>query len=123
MRHVPVFVLAFTLFTTLTHAQQFSDKDRQATSTWYAQHQAKPPVGFREQDRLSPDQESRLQVGQKMDGELISKRHPVPVTLRRQLPAPGPGYQYSAVGGHVVVAEKKTNVVHDVIHVLDKATR
>jgi hypothetical protein len=53
---------------------QFTTQDRQAASDWYGKHQANPPAGFRQQDRSSTDQESRLQVG--------SKRRPLPVPLR-----------------------------------------
>ena len=95
---------------------QFTAQDRQATSNWSNQHQARPPVGFRPQDRLSPALESRLQVGSRLDPELQKRVHTVPSDLRRQFAAPAPSYRYVAVGGHVALIDKK-NQVHDIIHV------
>src|ERR1700686_5494924 len=56
---------------------QFNSEDRQTTNDWYNQPQANPPAGFRQQDRLSPDLESRLQVGSKLDPQLQKKLHTV----------------------------------------------
>src|ERR1700681_1891379 len=89
-RHIATGVIALLVFTPTAGAQarngqargetgtdqnrqgqtQFNTQDRQATSAWSKQHQARPPVGFRPQDRLSPALESRLQVGSKLDSEL-----------------------------------------------------
>jgi Ni/Co efflux regulator RcnB len=109
------------LSASLAGAQSFSEKDRQTAGTWYTQHQAKPPAGFRQQDRLSPDAESRLQIGKRLDPK-VHRVYPAPPDLRRQLPTPEKGNRYVAVGGHVAVVDRR-NTVHDVIHVLDKATR
>jgi hypothetical protein len=95
---------------------QFNTQDRQATSNWYKQQQAHPPVGFRPQDRLSPTLESRLQIGSKLDPRLQKLVHPVPAALNRRLAAPAPSYRYAAIGGHVALIDKQ-NQVHDVIHV------
>jgi hypothetical protein len=114
-------VVTLLLSASWASAQSFSDKDRQTAGTWYTQHQAKPPAGFREKDRLSPDAESRLQVGKRLD-PAVHHIYPAPPELRRQLPPPDKGNRYVAVGGHVAVVDRG-NIVHDVIHVLDKATR
>jgi Ni/Co efflux regulator RcnB len=95
---------------------QFTAQDRQATSNWSSQNQAHPAVGFRSQDRLSSDQESRLQVGSRLDPQLQRMVHTVPSDLRRQLAAPASGYRYAAVGGHVTLMDK-LNQVLDIIHV------
>ena len=134
-RHIAAGVIALLVFTTPAGAQarngqargqagtqhrqgqtQFNVQDRQATSNWSNQHQARPPVGFRPQDRLSPALESRLQVGSRLDPELQKRVHTVPSDLRRQFAAPAPSYRYVAVGGHVALVDKK-NQVHDIIHV------
>jgi Ni/Co efflux regulator RcnB len=133
-RHIATGVIALVLLTATASAQarnaerrpagtqnrqgqtQFNAQDRQATNAWSNQHQARPPVGFRPQDRLSPALESRLQVGSRLDPQLQKRVHPVPSDLRRQLAAPAPNYRYVAVGGHVTLLDKK-NQVHDIIHV------
>jgi Ni/Co efflux regulator RcnB len=133
-RHIAAGVIALLGFTAIAGAQardgqprgqaatvqkgqtQFNAQDRQATSSWSSQNQAHPPAGFRPQDRLSPDLESRLKVGSKLDPELQKRVHTVPTDLRRRLAAPAPSYRYVAVGGHVALLDKQ-NQVHDVIHV------
>lgn len=133
-RHITVGVIALSMFTATAAARatngpapvqartdqktqgqtQFNDKDRQVTSDWYKQNQAHPPMGFRAEDRLSPDQETRLQVGETLDSELQKRIHSVPTELKRQLAAPAPNYRYVAVGGHVALVDQK-NQVHDII--------
>jgi hypothetical protein len=95
---------------------QFNTQDRQTTSDWYNQNQAHPPAGFRQQDRLSPALESRLQIGSRLDPQIQRKVQPFPSALRRLLPVPATGYRYAAVGGHVTLMDKK-NQVQDIIHV------
>ena len=96
---------------------QFDDHARQTTNTWYQQHQSKPPAGFRSQDRLSAEQESRLQPGRKMDSDLRKREHPVPRELSRQLPPPPAHHRYVAIGGHVGLVDSVNNILRDVIHV------
>jgi Ni/Co efflux regulator RcnB len=98
-------------------SMQFDDHARQTTNTWYQQHQSKPPAGFRSQDRLSPDQESRLQPGRPLDADLQKRQHAVPRDLSRQLPAPPPNHRYVAIGGHVGLVDSVNNILRDVIHV------
>jgi len=93
---------------------QFTAQDRQAASDWYGKNEAKPPTGFRQQDRLSSEQESRFQVGSKLDPDLQKIAHTVPSTLSRKLATPAQGYRYVSVGGHITLLDKQ-NEVHDII--------
>jgi len=95
---------------------QFTDADRQTTRDWYDQHQAHPPAGLRPQDRLSPEQESRLQPGRPLDPDLRKREHAVPSDLSRRLPPPPPQHRYVAIGGHVGLIDSATQVLRDVIH-------
>jgi ferric-dicitrate binding protein FerR (iron transport regulator) len=95
---------------------QFNSQDRQTTNDWYSQNQAHPAAGFRQQDQLSPALESRLQIGSRLDPQLLKKVQPFPSDLKRRLPVPASGYRYAAVGGHVTLMDKK-NQVQDIIHV------
>jgi|SRR5579864_1475992 len=94
----------------------FNDHDQQVTQDWYKQHQNKPPAGFRNRDRLSPDEESRLQVGSPLDSRLRTKAHPIPRDLSRQLAHPPRNSRYVAIGGHVAQIDKQ-NRVQNVIQV------
>jgi hypothetical protein len=96
---------------------RFTDGDRQATTDWYAQHQTRPPAGLRQQDRLSADQESRLQPGRPLDRDLQSRTHSIPADLSRRLSPPPPNHRYVAIGGHVGLEDKSTHTLRDVIHV------
>ena len=89
---------------------QFSEHDQQVTHDWYNQHQDHPPAGLRKQDRLSPDEESRLHDGAMLDKNLRRKVHPAPPDLTSRLPAPPSNHRYVAVGGHVGVIDNQYNV-------------
>jgi Ni/Co efflux regulator RcnB len=97
-------------------SMQFDDHARQATRDWYNQHQSNPPAGFRSRDRLSADQESRLQPGRPLDPDLRQHVHSVPRDLSRQLPPPPPNHRYVAIGGHVGMVDNGTHILRDVIH-------
>ena len=97
---------------------QFDDHDRQVTRDWYNQHQAHPPAGLRDRDRLSADEELRLREGEVMDRGLRRKVHPAPPELSRQLPPPPSDHRYVAIGGHVGLIDNKFQV-KAVIHLHD----
>jgi Ni/Co efflux regulator RcnB len=93
---------------------QFNDHDRQVTQDWYKQHQN--TRGLRDRDRLSADQESRLQEGRPLDRDLRKRSYAVPSDLRRHLPPAPAHHRYMTVGGHVVLVDSG-NVVRGVIHI------
>ncbi|HET9401148.1 MAG TPA: hypothetical protein VFO34_09365 [Candidatus Acidoferrales bacterium] len=94
---------------------QFDDHDKQVTTDWYSQHRNNAPAGFRDRDRLSADEESRLQPGAQLDSDLRRKEHAVPRDLGRQLPPPPRNHKYVAIGVHIALVDN-TNHVKDVIH-------
>src|ERR1700675_3868593 len=89
---------------------KFDDHDQQVTRDWYNQHQAHPPAGLRNQDRLSADEESRLHEGEVLDKRLRRKVHPAPPELSRQLPPPPSDHRYVAIGGHLGLIDNKFQV-------------
>jgi hypothetical protein len=89
---------------------QFDEKDQKAARDYYSQHKDHPPAGLRDQDRLSPDQESRLHEGAVLDKDLRKRVHPAPPELARQLPPPPPDHRYVAVGGHIGLIDNKYQV-------------
>jgi Ni/Co efflux regulator RcnB len=94
---------------------RFDDHDRQVSRDWYNAHHDHPPMGLREQDRLRPEYEARLQNGYVFDRYMRSRIHPVPADYYSQLPPPPRGYRYVLVGGHAVLIDGDYRV-HDVIH-------
>jgi Ni/Co efflux regulator RcnB len=95
---------------------QFNDHDRQAAQDWYSQHHKNAPKGLRDRDRLSTDEEARLEPGKPLDRELRKKAYDAPRDLRHQLPPAPAHHSYKTIGGHVVLVDSRTNVVRDVIH-------
>jgi Ni/Co efflux regulator RcnB len=94
---------------------RFDDHDQQVTRDWYNQHQSHPPAGFRDRDRLSPEEEGRLREGQRLDNSFRNRTHPVPSDLGRRLPPPPPRHRYVSIGGHIVLMDNN-NTVRSVIH-------
>ena len=117
--HVLGFAAALLIATTLSAQDrgQFNEHDRQVTNDWYRQHQKHAPRGLRTQDRLSADEESRLQPGRPLPRDLRARTHPVPRDLERQLPTPLRNHKYLAIGGHVALVNSRTHEVRDVIHI------
>jgi hypothetical protein len=89
---------------------QFNEHDQQVTHDWYNQHQEHPPAGLRKQDRLSPDEESRLHEGAVLDKNLRRKVHSAPPELTSRLAPPPSNHRYVAVGGHVGLIDNQYNV-------------
>ena len=97
---------------------QFNEHDQQVAHDWYNQNQAHPPAGFRSQDRLSPDEESRLHEGAVLDKNLRRKVHPAPADLTSRLPPPPSNHRYVPIGGHVGLIDNHFQV-KAVIHLHD----
>jgi Ni/Co efflux regulator RcnB len=97
---------------------QFDDHDQQVARDWYTQHKDHPPAGFRNNDRLSADEESRLREGEVLDRNLRRKVHSAPHDLTRRLPPPARNHRYVAIGGHVGLVDDKYRV-KAVIHLHD----
>jgi Ni/Co efflux regulator RcnB len=89
---------------------KFDDHDQQVTRDWYNQHQSHPPAGFRQSDRLSPEEEGRLREGEKLDNGFRNRMHPIPSDLGRRLPPPPPRHKYVSVGGHVVLMDNNFQI-------------
>jgi len=94
---------------------QFNSQDQQVTRDWYNQHQSNPPAGLRSQDRLSADQESRLQEGSVLDKDMRTHVHPAPPDLTRRLTPPPSHNRYVAIGGHIGLIDN-TYQVKALIH-------
>jgi Ni/Co efflux regulator RcnB len=97
---------------------QFDDHDQQVTRDWYKQHKDHPPAGFRNEDRLSADEEARLREGAILDKDLRRKVHTAPRELTRHLPPPAHNHKYVAIGGHIGLIDNR-NQVKAIIHLHD----
>lgn len=89
---------------------QFSDHDQQVTKNYYNQHKSNPPMGLRDQDRLTTIQESHMQEGGMIDRDARKQVHPAPPELVRQLPRAPMHNRYVAVGGHIGLIDNSYHV-------------
>jgi Ni/Co efflux regulator RcnB len=97
---------------------QFDSHAQQVTRDYYNQHRDNPPVGLRNQDRFSPDQESRFHEGGVIDRNMRRDVHSAPPELVRQLPPPPMHHRYVAVGGHIGMIDNQYHV-KAVVHLHD----
>lgn len=95
---------------------RFDARDRGIAGEWYKEHQGDLPRGFRAEDRLTPNSESKLRVGEVLDSDLRSRIEAAPGDLLQKLPIPARNYQYAVLDGHLLLVDAKTWNVSDVLH-------
>jgi len=84
---------------------------------WYAEHQGNLPPGLAKKDRLPPGLERQLVVRGTLPPGLQKRLYPCPEDLERRLPPPPPDCAHVLIGGHIVLLNRRTNLVVDVFHV------
>ena len=98
------------------HDFRFSDHDRQAMRHWYSEREENLPPGLAKRDRLPPGLEKQLIERGTLPPGLRKKMHPCPIELVRMLPPPPPECEYTAIGGHIALVNRKTFFVLDIFH-------
>jgi Ni/Co efflux regulator RcnB len=97
----------------------YSDRDRDQMHHWYEEREGDHghlPPGLARQDRLPPGLEKQLRVRGTLPPGLRKKMYPCPEEVERQLPPPPPGCEHTVIGGHVVLVNRSSYVVLDIIH-------
>ena len=84
---------------------------------WYAAHREGLPPGLAKKDRLPPGLEKQLVRRGTLPPGLQKRLQPCPQDLERYLPPPPPDCAHVLVGGHIVLLNRRTNVVMDFVHV------
>jgi Ni/Co efflux regulator RcnB len=97
------------------HHGYYHDHDRDLRG-WYAGHRDRLPPGLAKRDELPPGLERQLVVRGTLPPGLRSRMHPCPVEVERYLPPPPAGYMHTAIGGHIVLVNRRTFLVLDVFH-------
>lgn len=95
---------------------RFDARDRERVGEWYKERQDDLPEGFRATDRLDPESESQLRIGQALQPELRREILPVPPDLLEKLPPAAPGQRYEVLDGHLVLLNQRSSNVSDVLH-------
>jgi hypothetical protein len=95
---------------------RFRTEDREYVTTYYSKHGKGLPPGLAKRDGdLPPGLEKQLQRNGTLPPGLQKKLQPCPVEFTRRLPPLPPDYQRSVIGASIVVFNRKTNIVVDVM--------
>jgi hypothetical protein len=95
---------------------EFSDRDGDAMRDWYRGHRNSLPPGLAKKDRLPPGLERQLEVRGTLPPGLQKRIQPVPVELEREMPPAPAECSHVVIGGHIVLLNRRTNVVMAVFH-------
>jgi len=94
----------------------YNDHDREAMRGWYDSHQSNLPPGLAKRDQLPPGLEKQLARRGTLPPGLQKRLQPCPEELERRLPPPPPDCAHVLIGGHIVLLNRRTNVVVDIFH-------
>ena len=96
----------------------YSDHDRDSIRDWYHDRDRDHhlPPGLAKRDQLPPGLERQLRVRGTLPPGLRKKMMPCPEEVERRLPPPPRGFVHVFVGGHVVLVNRSTFMVMDIIH-------
>jgi len=96
--------------------QYYRDRDREEARGWYNEHESNLPPGLAKKDRLPPGLERQLVRNGTLPPGLQKRIQPCPPELVRVLPPPPPDCAHVLVAGHIVLLNRKTNIVLDIVH-------
>src|SRR6266436_8056350 len=94
----------------------FTSHDRGIVMGYFANHSSNLPPGLAKRGgNLPPGLEKQLERNGTLQPGLQKKLQPCPVEITRQLPPLPPEYQRSVIGAHIVVFNRNTSVIVDVM--------
>ena len=86
----------------------------QAIRGWYSGSETHLPPGLAKKDRLPPGLEKQLVRHGTLPPGLQKRLYPAPIELERRLPPAPPDCSHVLVSGHIVLLNRKTNLIVDV---------
>ena len=98
---------------------RYADHDRNIRD-WYRAHYDHLPPGLAKRDHLPPGLERQLAVNGTLPPGLQKKMQPCPRELEAMLPPPPPNYVHVVIGGNLVMYNRATLQIGDVLR-LDAA--
>ena len=90
------------------------DSHKEAIRGWYSERENHLPPGLAKKDRLPPGLEKQLVRNGTLPPGLQKRFYAAPVELERRLPPPPPDCAHVLIGGHIVLLNRKTNLIVDV---------
>jgi hypothetical protein len=94
----------------------YNHHDQEAIHGWYLHNENHLPPGLAKKDRLPPGLEKQLVRRGTLPPGLQKRIEPCPREVERMLPPPPPDCANVLIGGHIVLFNKKTNIVIDVFN-------
>ena len=97
------------------HSEAYSyDYHSREIRGWYSENASHLPPGLAKKDRLPPGLEKQLVRNGTLPPGLQKRLYPVPVELRGYLAPPPPDCAHVLISGHIVLLNRKTNLIVDV---------
>ncbi len=96
--------------------EYYKDRDGEAIRGWYDEHKSSLPPGLAKRDQLPPGLEKQLVRRGTLPPGLQKRLQPCPEDLERRLPLPPPDCAHVLIGGHIVLLNRRTNLVVDIFH-------
>ena len=94
----------------------FSDRDREIITRYYVDHGSNLPPGLAKRaGNLPPGLEKQLERKGTLPPGLEKRIEPCPTELERQLPPLPAEYRRAVIGAHVVVFNRNTSVIVDIM--------
>lgn len=94
----------------------YRDHGREVMRDWYGSHESNLPPGLAKRDRLPPGLEKQLVRRGTLPPGLQKRLQPCPEDLERRLPPPPPDCTHVLVGGHIVLLNRRSNLIVDIFH-------
>jgi hypothetical protein len=95
---------------------EFGPHDREVIASYYSDRNSNLPPGLAKRGgNLPPGLEKHLERNGTLPPGLQKRLQPCPVELERQLPPLEPGYSRGVIGAHVVIYNRSTNVIVDIM--------
>jgi hypothetical protein len=94
----------------------FDSHDREVITTYYFGRTSNLPPGLAKRGgNLPPGLEKHLERDGTLPPGLQKRVQPVPVELERRLPPLETGYSRGVIGAHIVIYNRSTNVIVDIV--------
>jgi len=95
---------------------EFDARDREVVTTYYSNRNSNLPPGLAKRGgNLPPGLEKQLERNGTLPPGLQKRVQPCPVELERQLPPVEAGYARGVIGAHLVIYNRSTNVIVDIM--------
>jgi hypothetical protein len=95
---------------------EFDGQDREVITNYYLNRDSNLPPGLAKRGgNLPPGLEKQLERNGTLPPGLQKRLQPCPVELERRLPPLEAGYGRGVIGAHVVIYNRSTNVIVDIV--------